>query len=297
MKHVVGLAAPHTWPASVFPVLLAAVLAVAFKGAFSPLVFVPVLLAAVLLQASVNTINDYYDFVKGNDLVENSNDPNDAILVYNNVNPKHVRLLGFGFMAAALMLGIYPVYSGGIVTLICGMLGCLVIVVYSTGKTPISYLPLGEIVSGTVMGGLITAAVFSALAGYVAVKIFFFSIPLVFGIGLIMMTNNICDIERDIKTGRRTFPVILGRERARVFYLMCTGIWLVMEIVCVTAGFRNGLVLVLILLLAAFPVWRKLVRLPYTPDQRESCMGTIVAANLCANTAYVAAILLHTLRG
>ena len=297
MKHMVGLAAPHTWPASVFPVLLAAALAVAFEGAFSPLVFILVLLAAVLLQSSVNTINDYYDFVKGSDVVENSNDPNDAILVYNNVNPKHVRLLGFGFMAAALLLGVYPVYRGGPATLVIGACGCLVIVAYSAGKKPISYLPLGEIVSGTVMGTLITAAVFSALTGHIAGEIFFLSIPLIFGIGLIMMTNNICDIERDIITGRRTFPVLLGRARAKVVYLVCAGIWLAVEVICIAACFRNGLILVLILLLATFLVWRRLFSLPLTPQRRESCMGTIVAANLCANTAYVAAILMHALRG
>ncbi|MCL1836427.1 MAG: prenyltransferase [Treponema sp.] len=296
MKHAVGLAAPHTWPASILPVLLAAAMAMAYEGAFPPLVFVLVLFAAVLLQASVNTINDYYDFVKGNDGVENSNDPNDAILVYNNVNPKHVRLLGFGFMAAALLLGVYPVYRGGLVTLAIGICGCLVIVAYSAGKKPISHLPLGEIVSGGVMGFLITAAVFSALTGYVAVKIFLLSVPLFLGIALIMMTNNICDIERDIPIGRRTLPVLLGRRRARAVYLCCAAIWLAAVIACTAFDFRRGLVLVLPLLAAAFPIWRRLARLPYTPDQRERCMGAIVTANVCANTSYVAGIVMHALR-
>jgi 1,4-dihydroxy-2-naphthoate octaprenyltransferase len=292
-KHAVNLAAPHTWPASIFPVLLGAGLALAYAGSFSLAIFMPVLAASILLQASVNTINDYYDFVKGTDLEENSDDPDDAVLVYNNVNPRHVRRLGFGFMAAAVLLGLYPVYRGGLVTLIIGACGCLVIVVYSAGKKPLSYLPLGEIVSGTVMGGLITVAVFSALSGYAGYEIFLLSIPLILGIGLIMMTNNICDIERDSLVGRRTMPVLLQRRRARVVYLCCSALWLISIIVCVAVRFQGGLVLLLLIPLT-FPVWRRLAGSPLTPERRRECMGAIITANLCANSVYVAAVLMHT---
>jgi 1,4-dihydroxy-2-naphthoate octaprenyltransferase len=205
--------------------------------------------------------------------------------------------LGFGFMAAAVLLGLYPVYRGGFVTLIIGLCGCAVIVAYSAGKKPISYRPFGEVVSGTVMGGLITMAVFSAFAGYVSWEAFFLFAPLIFGIGLIMMTNNICDIERDAPTGRRTLPVLLGRPRARVVYLCSAALWLLLIIVCVAARFRGGLLPVCLLLLAAFPVWRRLARLTLTPQRRGPCMGTIVLANLCANSAYVAAVLIHVYRG
>ncbi|MCL1983363.1 MAG: prenyltransferase [Clostridiales bacterium] len=296
VRHALGLAAPQTWPASVFPVLLGTALSVAMAGAFSLPVFLLVLAASVLLQSSVNTINDYYDFVKGNDLVENSNDPGDAILVYNNVNPKHVKGLGFCFMAAALLLGAYPAYCGGFATLAFGAVGCFVIVAYSAGPKPVSYLPLGELVSGTVMGWFITAAVFSAFAGYLVPEVFFLSLPLVFGIGLIMMTNNICDIERDSNTSRKTLPMLLGRRRAKAVYFFCTGAWIALVVVCTAFRFRGGLPLVTILLLASFPVWAHLVRLPFTPERREQCMGAIAAANLCADAAYVAAVLVHALR-
>ncbi|MCL1905979.1 MAG: prenyltransferase [Clostridiales bacterium] len=296
LKHALGLAAPHTWVASVFPVLLGAALAFAKAGSFPLPVFALVLMASVLLQASVNTINDYYDFIKGNDRLENSGDPADAILVYNDLDPEQVRRLGFCFMVAAVLLGLYPVYLGGIVTLVIGVCGCLVIVAYSAGKTPISYLPLGEIVSGLVMGGLITAAVFSSLTGYMAGDIFFLSTPLILGIGLIMMTNNICDIERDAPTGRRTLPLLLGRPLARVVYRCCVGLWLLLVVLCIALRFRGGLIPVSMLLLAAFPLWRRLICLPFTPEQRGPAMGAIVKANLYAGTLYVAGILIHAIK-
>ena len=293
LNHVVGLAAPHTWVASVFPVLLGSALARALESSFSWLLFLLMLPAAILLQSSVNTINDYYDFIKGNDKLENSGDPTDAVLVYNNLAPRQVQRLGFCFMGAAVLLGLYPVYVGGIVTLVIGLSGCLVIIAYSAGKKPISHLPLGEIVSGTVMGALITAAVFSAFTGYVTGEVFVLSLPLVFAIALIMMTNNICDIERDTPIGRRTLPVLLGRPRARMLYRCSAAIWLALIILCTAVRFRGSLIQTGVLLTAAFPIWRRLFTIALTPEQRGPAMGTIVTTNLCANTIYVVGIVMQ----
>lgn len=295
LKNAVNLAAPHTWAAAVFPVLLGTLLAVALEGSFSLPVFIMVLGAAVLLQSSVNTINDYYDFTKGNDLRENSDDPDDAVLVYNNLSPMHVLRLGLGYMAAAVLLGIYPVYRGGAVTLTIGVAACLVIVAYSAGRTPISYLPLGEIVSGGVMGGFLTVAVFSAFTGHAGWRIFLLSAPLVVGIGLIMMTNNTCDIERDTPIGRTTLPLIIGRARARVAYRIFAWVWIALIIALTAAQFTRGLLPVGIALAASVPAIRRLLGSTLTPDRRRQCMGAILKANLWLNCAYLAGILGHIL--
>lgn len=293
IRHALGLACPPTWAASVFPVLLGAALAWALAGEFSWLVFLLLLAASILLQSSVNTINDYYDFLKGNDQKENSDDPGDAVLVYNDLDPHQVKRLGFGFMAAAVLLGIYPVYRGGLITLIIGLCGCLVIIAYSAGKKPISYMPLGEIVSGLVMGGLITLAAFSAFTASFRWEVLYLATPLFFGIALIMMTNNICDIERDAPIGRKTLPVLLGRSRARFVYLAAVIIWLFLLIICTAGHFRGGLLALCLLLLATLPVWLRLFRLLLLPKQRKQGMSTITQANICANSAYIAAILIH----
>ena len=36
------------------------------------------------------------------------------------------------------------------------------------------------------------------------------AVPTVLGVGLIMLTNNTCDVEKDVEAGRRTLPVLLG---------------------------------------------------------------------------------------
>ncbi|MDR2258383.1 MAG: prenyltransferase, partial [Treponema sp.] len=231
------LAAPHTWlPASLTPMILGALLALDFTGRFSPLLSAALLLIVILMQSAANTFNDYFDFVKGVDNKENSDEPEDAVLVYNSVNPKAVLRLAISFLAAAGLLGVYVVFSSGPGPLIAGLIGGLTVVVYSASPLPVSYLPLGELVSGFVMGGLIPFGVYAAVTGGSDFTVILLSLPCIIGVGLVMMTNNLCDIERDRPVGRKTLPLLLGRERARKLYLL--------------------LFLLMILSLPAIGVWR-----------------------------------------
>ncbi|MDR1573190.1 MAG: prenyltransferase [Clostridiales Family XIII bacterium] len=295
VKNAAGLAAPHTWAASVFPVLLGTLLSAALTGQFDSLVFWPLLCAAVLLQSSVNTLNDYYDFIKGADLKENSDEPSDAVLVYNDIDPKHVLRLGFFFMTAAILFGLYPVCRGGFGTLLLGAVGCLVIVAYSAGKHPISYLPLGELVSGCVMGALLTAAAFSALAGRIDPMVLPLSAPLVLGIGLIMMTNNICDIERDRRSGRRTLPALMGRERARRLYRQLAGLWILSILTAVLLRFPKGAFVMISVLAMSVPALFRLFRAPLVPAERGPCMGAVMRAMIWLSCAYLAGIAAYIL--
>ena len=56
------------------------------------------LVIVVLMQASVNTFNDYYDYVKGTDSEDDNVDASDAVLVYNNVNPNSALALAVGML-------------------------------------------------------------------------------------------------------------------------------------------------------------------------------------------------------
>ena len=45
-----------------------------------------------------------------------------------------------------------------------------------------------------------------------------------------MLTNNTCDVEKDIESGRKTLPVLLGRSRARTLYHALVWIWIALVI-------------------------------------------------------------------
>ena len=209
------IAAPHTWPAAILPSLIAMACAAANGYAVSAVMALVLLAICILMQAAVNTFNDYYDYVKGSDSAEDNVDPTDAVLVYNNVNPRSALMLAVGFLVVAFALGAYVIWQAGWVPLAIGIVGAIVVVLYSAGKTPISYLPIGELMSGFVMGGLIPLACYQAITKCFDPIMLVWALPTIIGVGLIMLTNNTCDVEKDIESGRKTLPVLLGRSRAR----------------------------------------------------------------------------------
>ena len=227
VKMAIELAAPHTWPASVMPVLIGITLSVALKASPSWVICLILLAICVLMQSSVNTFNDYFDYVKGLDSKEDNLDPTDAVLLYNNIDPKSALKLAIGYLAGAFVLGIYIIYLAGWIPLVIALVGALIVVLYSAGKTPISSLPIGEAVSGIVMGGLITLAVVDVITGTNMWIALLWSVPQIIGIGLIMMTNNTCDIEKDLRTGRRTLPNTIGRDKAVVLYRAFVLVWII----------------------------------------------------------------------
>ena len=289
-KMALNLAAPHTWPAAIMPTLVA-VAAAAAAGPISVTMTLVLLAIVVLMQSSVNTFNDYYDYVKGSDSAEDNVDPSDAVLVYNDVNPRSALFLAIGFLVVAFLLGIYAVMKAGFAPLIIALVGAVFVVLYSAGKSPISYLPLGELVSGVVMGGLIPLAVYQVLTGVLDFRMLLLAIPTIIGVGLIMFTNNTCDIERDIPSGRKTLPVLLGRRNAVAWYRVALIVWICDIVLNVAIWYTPGLIIAPFMLLAAYPLVKALLANPFTPERRLQAMPQILSVNIVLGSFYAAAIL------
>ena len=290
VKMAVQLAAPHTWPAAILPCMVA-VAAAACACPISPIMTMVLLAICILMQSSVNTFNDYYDFVKGADSADDNVEESDATLVYNNVNPACALRLGVGFLVAAFALGAYVIWQAGWIPLAIGVVGAIFVVAYSAGKTPVSYLPIGEMVSGGVMGGLIPLACYQALTGDLNWWMLLWAAPEIIGVGLIMMTNNTCDIEKDIPVGRRTLPANLGREKARSLYHALVVAWLVAIVAIVAIFFTNGLIVVPFMILAAIPLLKAMFANPLVAASRIGAMAQICSLNIALGAFYAAAIL------
>lgn len=284
------LAAPHTWPAAILPVLVAAAAAAVTSFSISATMVCVLLVICVLMQSAVNTFNDYYDYVKGADSADDNVDPTDAVLVYNNVDPRAALALAVGFLAAAFLLGAYVIWAAGWIPLAIGAVGAVVVVLYSAGRTPISYLPIGELVSGLVMGGLIPLACYQALTGSFDLRALLWAVPTVLGVSLIMFTNNTCDVEKDVQAGRRTLSVLLGRERARRLYHAVLLAWIAAIVALVAVFFTGGLVVVPFMLLAAWPLVGALLKNPLAPPARVGAMAQVCSVNVALGAFYAAAI-------
>ncbi|WP_294419081.1 prenyltransferase [uncultured Senegalimassilia sp.] len=290
-KMAIDIAAPHTWPASILPVAIAVCLAVATGYVVSASLTIVLLAICILMQSSVNTFNDYYDYVKGTDSSEDDVDPTDAVLVYNNVNPKSALAFAVALLVCAFVLGGYVIYRAGLIPLAIGVIGAVFVVIYSAGKTPISYLPLGEGVSGIVMGGLIPLACYQVLTGVLSPLAMLWALPEILGIGLIMFTNNTCDIEKDIDAQRRTLSVLLGRTKARTLYHAILALWILAMIAIVGVFFTSGLIVIPFMLLSAYPLLKAMRNNPLAPQSRQAAMAQICSVNIALGAWYAAAIL------
>lgn len=290
------LAAPHTWVAAYVGVLLSGVYTIAaYSGHVNLVLLGLLLLICVFMQSSVNVFNDYFDYTKGTDSLENSSeDTFDAVLVYNNLNPKSVLALAIGYLVCAGIIGVYIVYSCGWIPLLIGLIGAIVVVIYSGGKTPISYLPIGEFISGIVMGSLIPLACTYVLSGVLDFFVLVLSIPLAVGIGMILATNNTCDIEKDIDAKRKTLAVVLGRTEATNVYRLVIMLWIILTIILVGILYTKGLSIMVFMLIGIFPVARALLKNPLIQQSREAAMSQIVMLNVIISAFYCLAILVNT---
>lgn len=286
------LAAPQTWAAALTPVLLSITYCgITYSGKMNLLLALVLLAICVFMQSAANVFNDYADYKKGTDSLENSSkDAFDAVLVYNKLNPKAVLALGIGYLAVAGALGIYIVYATDFIPLIIGVVGALTIVLYSGGKTPISHLPIGEFVSGIVMGGLIPLACCYVLSGVLEPLVLLVALPCIIGIGLIMATNNTCDIEKDLEAGRKTLAGHLGRTGAVNTYRAVVVAWIVVIVAIIGIFYSAGMPVVAIMLLSIFPTLRALFKNPMIQASRDGAMAQIGSLNIALTAFYCLAL-------
>ncbi|WP_251178990.1 prenyltransferase [Adlercreutzia agrestimuris] len=289
-KFALQLAAPHTWPAAIMPCLIACACASVSTGVLSASLSLALLAICILMQSSVNTFNDYYDYVKGADSTDDNVEESDATLIYANINPKAARNLAWCFLVCAFLLGIYVIVKAGWIPLLLGLIGAIIVVLYSAGKTPISYLPIGELISGFVMGGLIPLASYQALTGSLNFWMLVIALPTIIGVALIMFTNNTCDIEKDETVSRKTLPVVLGRERTVLLYRFLIALWIVAIIGVVAVWFTSGIVVCVFMLLASIAPLKAIFNNPLLPQTRIVAMSQIGSLNVILGTFYAAAI-------
>ena len=290
-KDVLDLAAPSSWAASVMPCVLAIGLSYKAQGFLRPLEALCLFVGAILMQSAVNALNDYADFLKGTDTLENSPDASDAVIVYG-LDPVVARNCGIAFLALALLgPGLGATLLAGPVPLIIGLVGAVVVVLYSHGKTPISYLPLGELVSGFVMGGLITLAGVYLQTRVLSFFVLVQALPVAIGIGLIMLSNNGCDLERDLEAGRRTLPCVLGRQKTDLFYRVAIIVWVASPLLLLLAqGMPMGALVYALELPAMLQGLMRQLSLQLGQPARMQIMAGIGQLVIIDSFAYVVAL-------
>lgn len=206
-----------------------------FNLAASLLLFV----AVVLFHLAVNGHNQYTDYSRyQKHHVKSTNN----ILVRFKIDRHWARNVIAILTLISLLIGLYLSYETSWLVLVIGVISYLIGFCYSGGPHPILKTPFGEPASGITMGYNITLLGFfintynvmslNAIFWWQTIVI---AVPAIFVIASVMLANNICDVDEDVKIERKTLPYYIGRKAAlgvliffqiMPFVMIPVGIWL-----------------------------------------------------------------------
>lgn len=250
LRILVGMTTPGAIFLSAFaPAVLGVLLAVEQGAALPPLLVTCLLAIPCLLNASVNVLNDYFDYVSGNDTPENVVSEADGPLAYHRViDPRPAYWIGLALFGLAAALGIYVILQTGWKPALIGVIGGLATLTYSGSKMATSYLPIGEPLAGFVLGGLVPLGVYTALTGYADGIVLYKAIPMMLIVTQFMMENNTCDLERDWAAGRKTLPILIGARRAMFLAWGLNILWVVQMLHVVQTWYPKGLPVFLVVM-------------------------------------------------
>ncbi|MGQ7371186.1 1,4-dihydroxy-2-naphthoate polyprenyltransferase [Streptococcus suis] len=260
--------------ASVFPMTIGILWAFYRYQTFNWLNTLLFVLAVLSFDMCTTAINNSMDFHKAKDEVyrQESNVIGKFALDF-----KQMIDIVLGLLVFSSLVSLILVWQTSWLLLPMGAVCFLIGIFYTFGPIPLSRMPLGEVFSGVTMGlGIFFLAVFiqapdnllltrldgqwlSLQVDWIKVlEILFMSLPLVTLIANIMLANNTCDLEEDIRNHRYTLVYYIGKKPALQLYFTLASLpWLLWLIYCLT-GFLP--IWALLGLLGIIPAYKSLKR-------------------------------------
>ena len=217
IQEIIPLTRPRTLAAALGPTILGAAFSYYAFGAVKGTglaIFHTILifLAVVTAQIVANLWNEYKDFKSGLDAGQKVG--NAGSITRGAITPELIVTMIKVLMVVPIIIGLYLSATITWYYIPAGFLCILISFLYSGGPKPISRTPFGEISSGIAMGFAIVLITGYAWTRDLSLALLIPAIPSTLLVGSIMLTNNIRDIRNDESHGRRTLPIVLGRERA-----------------------------------------------------------------------------------
>jgi 1,4-dihydroxy-2-naphthoate octaprenyltransferase len=186
----------------------------------------------------------------------------------------------------ALFLGIYLIAVGGWPILVLGCLSALGGYLYSAGPRPIAYTPASEAAVFVFMGVLIVVIAYAVQARGFPVYVPLAALPIGGPVAAILLANNIRDLVSDRRGGRRTLPVVFGREVAILVYRA-----LLLEAYVAVAVLMAFGALVFPSVFAALRLWRDVASYS-TPSRLDPVVKRTAGLHLVFGLLYTAGVLI-----
>ena len=206
-------------------------------------------------------------------------------------------------------LGLYLAYCTDIVVLLVGALCFLCGVCYTYGPLPISRLPFGEVCSG-VFQGILTPFLLLYINMPKGTYLTYALIPSEVSLSLkvwplltllllcmiptcltanIMLANNICDIDADVKVNRFTLPYFLGLKHSLTLYAVLYYIAYLTPCIMVVLGMLHPACL---LYLLTFPIVQKNIGIFRKEQKKPATFLTAIKNYIVLMSAYCISLLI-----
>jgi 1,4-dihydroxy-2-naphthoate octaprenyltransferase len=206
---------PHTLPAALAPVAVAAGLAIK-DGVFRWGPFLAAAIGALAIQVAANFTNDLSDARKGADN-EDRIGPRRAV-ASGLLSERAMTVATIVAFVVATAAGVYLVTQAGWIIVIVGLASILATLGYVGGPKPYGYRGLGEVFVFVFFGLVATVVSRFVYDRSAPIDAWLLAIPMGFLVTAILVANNIRDIDTDRAAGKRTLAVIMGRERTRILF-------------------------------------------------------------------------------
>ncbi|MCC3357933.1 prenyltransferase [Bacillus sp. REN16] len=204
------LVRPMTFTGTVSPVLAGTALAY-LKGPVRLDLFFAIIIAGLFVQFSMNMLNDYLDYQKGQDH-EKWVRPGDP-LFGKGPNYHTIPYVATVLILITIGISIWIASQSTYWILAVGGFGFLIGLSYSAGPRPLCSIALGEIDAAICMG-IVPGVLSYIIQGHrLDIEIIAVIVPFMFLIFSMILSNNIRDLEKD-KGIRKTLPMFIGRVRA-----------------------------------------------------------------------------------
>ena len=273
LKAWVLAARPKTLTGAAVPVLIGLALAYVDSIQLSPLPFswtaaVLCLLFAEVMQVDANFINDFFDYVNGNDDSSRRLGPLRACTqgwVSLDAMKRAIALT----TVVACLVGLPLIWYGGLEMILVGVFCVVFCFLYTTH---LSYMGMGDVLVLLFFGIVPVCVTYYVQLHTVTWQVFLASVACGLVVDGLLVVNNDRDRDNDREDGKLTLVVRLGAKNSRRLFLLLGVVATLMGVVFLFNGHLLAFVLPFIFLVFHFYTYLKIKRINRGRELNE-CLG------------------------